>query len=131
ETAGILPNKNLGKASRELGNAGHSDRRERPRAKLTGAAGHSTPSTRGVRHAWMADVDLAPAFVRHNHALPWRAGSDPGRLVRPRAHPSRRRGAIDCGSPRTCFPGFCARATRADQAAAPAWLPRYPYFEVC
>jgi exopolysaccharide synthesis protein ExoD len=31
----------------------------------------------------MADIDLAPAFVRHNHAVSWTAGDDTGRLHGP------------------------------------------------
>jgi len=54
-------------------NAGH----EKPRAKLTGAAGSYTSSTRRIRHCWLADIGLAAAFVRHNHAVSWLLATTP------------------------------------------------------
>src|SRR5947208_12441999 len=101
---------------RKPGNAtaGHSGRHGKARAKLTGAAGSYTSSTRRVRHCWLADIDLAPAFVRHNHAVSWTAGDDTGRLHGPGAHSRGHSGAIDCGSRRTCFPAFYHDATLAD-----------------
>jgi hypothetical protein len=83
-------------------------------AELTGAAGSHTSSTRRVCHCWLADIDLAPAFVRHNHAVSWTAGDDTGRLHAPWAHSRGHGGAIDCGSRRTCFPEFYHDATLAD-----------------
>src|SRR6266498_4493807 len=90
------------------GNAdpGHSGRHEKPRAELTGAAGSHTSSTGRVRHCWLADVDFAPAFVRHNHAVSWTARDDTGWLHGPWPHPRGHGGAIDCGSRCTCFPTF-------------------------
>src|SRR5215467_2292658 len=82
-------------------NAGHPNGHEKPRAKLTGAAGSHTSSTRRVRHCWVAEIDLTAEFVRHNHALSWTGGNDTGRLVGPRAHPRRYGGPIDFGPPRT------------------------------
>src|SRR5262249_2603548 len=107
-------------------NAGH----KKPRAKLTGAAGSHTSSTRRIRHCWLADIGLAAAFVRHNHAVSWASGDDPGWLIAPRVRPRHHGGAIGCGSHRTCFPAFHHDATLADYAAAAAWLSRYSCFEV-
>src|SRR5262245_19659565 len=112
-SASMRNKKILGKEPRNP-NAGHSDRHERARAELTGAAGSYTSSTRRVRHCWLADIDLAPALVRHNHAVSWIAGDDTGRLHGPRVHPRGHGGAIDCGSRRTCFPAFYHDATLAD-----------------
>src|SRR6266403_3687733 len=92
-------------------NAGHSGRHEKTRAEITSAAGSHTSSTCGVRHCWLADIDLAPAFVRHNHAVSRTAGDDTGRLHGPGVHPRGHGGAIDCGSHRTCFPAFYHDAT--------------------
>jgi hypothetical protein len=83
-------------------NAGH----EKPRAKLTGAAGTHISSTRRVRHYWLANIDIAAAFIWHNHAVSWASGDDPGGVVGPRVRPRRHGGAIDCGSRRTRFPHF-------------------------
>ena len=60
-------------------NAGH----KKPRTKLTGAAGNHTPSTRRVCHCLLADIGLAAAFVRHNHAVPWAPLDGTGGLVGP------------------------------------------------
>jgi hypothetical protein len=35
--------------------------------------------TFGVRHCWLANIDLAPRFVRDSHAVSWTAGDDTGR----------------------------------------------------
>src|SRR5262249_49070825 len=103
---------------------------EKSCAELTGAAGSHTSSTRRVRYCWLADIDPAPAFVRHNHAVSWTAGDDTGRLHRPRAHPRGHGSAVDCGSRRTCFPAFYHDATPTHQGAAAAWWARYSRFEV-
>src|ERR1700758_1258945 len=95
-------------------NAERPDRHEKPRAEPTGAAGSHTSSTRRIRHYWLADIDLAPAFIRHNHAVSWTAGDDTGRLHGPGVHSRGHGGAIDCGSRRTCFPAFYHDATLAD-----------------
>jgi hypothetical protein len=50
-----------------------------------------------VRHCWLADIDLAPAFVRHNHPVSWTPGDDTGRLHGPRAHPRGHGSAVNCG----------------------------------
>jgi len=39
-----------------------------------------------VTVGWL-DIVLAPAFVRHNHAVSWTAGDDTGRLHGARAYP--------------------------------------------
>src|SRR6266851_7178308 len=116
-----------GKEARKLGNANAAgaDRYETAHAKLTGAGGSHSSSIRRVRHCWLADVDLAPAFVRHNYAVSRTAGDDTSRLHGPRAHPRGHGSAVDCGPRRTCFPPFHHDATLADQAAAPAWWARY------
>ena len=62
---------------------GHSGRHEKPPAELTGAAGSHTSSTGRARHCWLADVDFAPAFVRHHHAVSWTACDDAGWLHGP------------------------------------------------
>src|SRR5262249_29515726 len=71
---------------RKLGNAnaGGPDRHEKARAVLTGAGRSHTSRTRRVRHCWLADIDVAPAFVRHTHAVSWTAGDDTSRLHDPR-----------------------------------------------
>jgi hypothetical protein len=84
------------------------------RAELTGAAGSHTSSTPRIRHYWLADIDLAPAFVRLNHAVSWTAGDDSGRLHGPRAHPRGHGSAVDCGPRRTGFPAFHHDATLAN-----------------
>jgi hypothetical protein len=53
--------KNLRKGRRETRNAGHPDRHEKPRAKLTDAAGSHMSSTRRIRHGCLADIGPAPA----------------------------------------------------------------------
>src|SRR6266700_1273751 len=87
-------------------NAGRPGRHEKAHAELTGAGGNHSPSTCRVRHCWLADVDLAPAFVRNNHVVSWTAGNDTGRLHGPRAHPRGHGSAVDCGPQRTGFPHF-------------------------
>jgi hypothetical protein len=69
-----------------------------------GAAGNHTASTLRVRHCWLADI--APAFVRHNHAVSWAAGDDPGRLHPARGHSRYHSGTNDSGSRSACFPAF-------------------------
>src|SRR5262249_17365102 len=101
---------------------------KKPRAKLTGVAGTHISSTRRERHSWLADIDIAAAFVRHNHAVSWASGDATGGLIGPRVHPRRYGGAIDCRSHRTCFPAFHHDATLADYAPSAARLPRYSCF---
>ena len=68
-TVRLLRNKKSQERKPGNANAGHPDRHEKARAELTGAAGSYTSSAPRVRHCWLANIDLAPAFVRHNHAL--------------------------------------------------------------
>src|SRR5258707_2399700 len=88
-TRTVRPLRNKKSQERKPGkaNAGRPDRHEKARAELTGAAGSHTSSAPRVRHCWLADIDLAPAFVRHNHAMSWTAGDDTARLYCPRAQP--------------------------------------------
>src|SRR6516162_5245941 len=95
-------------------NAAGPDRHEAAHAELTGAGGSYSSSACRVCHSWLADIDPAPAFVRHNHAVSWTAGDDTGRLHGPRAHPRGHGSAVDCGPRRTCFPAFHHDATLAD-----------------
>src|SRR5262249_9184782 len=62
---------------------------EKKRAEVTGAGGSHTSSTFGVRHCWLANIDLASRFVRDSHVMSWTAGDDTGRLYGPGAYPSR------------------------------------------
>src|SRR5215510_7734837 len=111
-------------------NAGHSGQHEKARAELTGAAGSYTSSARRVRHYRLAHMDLAPALVRHNHAVSWTAGDDTGRLHGPRAHPGGHGSAVDCQPRQICFPAFHHDATLADTVTASAWWARYACTEV-
>src|SRR6516164_7659587 len=86
------------RAKARTANAGNSGGHERARAQLTGAAGGHTSSTRRVCYCWPADIDLAPAFVRHSHAISWTACDDTRRLHGPRAHAGRLSDAIESGS---------------------------------
>jgi hypothetical protein len=106
-------------------NAGH----KKPRAKLTGAAGNHTSTTRRVRHCWLADIDIAATFVRHNMlclgllAMTPVGSSVPGFVLALLA-------VQLIGSHRTCFPAFHHDTTLADYAATAAGLPRCSCFEV-
>src|SRR5262249_44811040 len=111
-------------------NAGHPGRHEKARAELTGAGGSHTSSTFGVRHCCLANIDLAPRFVRDSHAMSWTAGDDTGRLYGPRADPRGHGSAVDCGPRQACFPTFHHDATLADWATAPAWWARYARTQV-
>src|SRR5262245_64909011 len=64
-------------------------RHEKARAKLTGAAGTHISSTRRVRHCGLADIDIAAAFIWHNHAVSWASGDDSGEFVSDRGGPLR------------------------------------------
>src|SRR5258708_16678280 len=119
-TVRLLRNKKSRERKPENANAGHPDRHEKARSELTGAAGSHTSSAPRVRHCWLADIDLAPAFVRHNHAMSSTAGDDTGRLYGLLAHPRAHGGSIDCWARRTSLPTFYHGATHSGSASSPA-----------
>src|SRR5262249_38888110 len=99
-------------------------------AQLTGAGGSHTSSTFGVRHCWLANIDLAPRFVRDSHVMSWTAGDDTGRLYGPGAYPRGHGSAVDCEPRQACVPTFHHDTALANYATAPDWWARYACTQV-
>jgi len=100
-----------GKEARNA-NAGHSADTEK-RGPSSRCCRELYVKTRRVRHCWLADIVLAPAFVRHNHAVSWTAATTPVGSTVP-GYPRGHGGAIDCGSGWNLFSRFYHDATLAD-----------------
>src|SRR2546427_9511299 len=98
----------------------HEDSATSTRKKNNPGKELEASSTWRVRHCWLADIDLAPAFVRHNHPVSWTPGDDTGRLHGPRAHPRGHGGAVNFGPPWNRFSAFYHETRLVELAACSA-----------